>query len=130
MADQKGALRMKALEKMVNSGSNAVAMSNQSEMKHDKRGGLITFGIDYERATKLVLETAVAVCFIIDLKEWDAVAEEIVIDEFEMQKNAILFSYWLMENCELAEDNSLWTYHGEDYTTEGLYKIWHAQTSK
>lgn len=38
----------------------------------------------------------------------------------------ILFSYWLMENCELLEDNSLWRYESEDYTNEGLYKIWAA----
>lgn len=68
---------MKALEKMVNGGSNSVAMSNQFEMKSDKRGGLITFGIDHERAIQVALNTSVAVCFVIDLKEWDKVADEI-----------------------------------------------------
>lgn len=68
---------MKALEKMVNSGSNAVAMSNQFEMNSDRRGGLITFGIDHQRATQVALNTSVAVCFVIDLKEWDKVADEI-----------------------------------------------------
>jgi hypothetical protein len=35
-----------------------------------------------------------------------------------------LFVDWLMENCELAEDNSLWSYNGEDYTNEKLFKIY------
>jgi hypothetical protein len=77
MSNKKGELRMKALEKMVNSGSNSVAMSNQYEMKSDKRGGLITFGIDHERATQVALGASVAVCFVIDLKDWDKVANEI-----------------------------------------------------
>jgi len=34
------------------------------------------------------------------------------------------FVDWLMENCELAEDNSLWSYNGEDYTNEKLYEIY------
>ena len=35
----------------------------------------------------------------------------------------LLFVQWLMENCQLSEDNSLWSYNGEDYTNEGLYAI-------
>jgi len=40
-----------------------------------------------------------------------------------MKENALKFVNWLMDNCELAEDNSLWTYDGEDYTNEKLYEI-------
>ena len=40
-----------------------------------------------------------------------------------MKENALKFLAWLMENCELAKDNSLWTYNGEDYTNEKLYRI-------
>lgn len=36
---------------------------------------------------------------------------------------ALEFVDWLMENCELADDNSLWSYDGEDYTNEKLFKI-------
>lgn len=45
-------------------------------------------------------------------------------EEDEYLNDSVRFSYWLMENCELAEDNSLWVYEGEDYTNEGLYQIW------
>lgn len=58
-------------------------LSNQFEMNSDRRGGLITFGIDHQRATQVVLNTSVAVCFVIDLKEWDKVADEIY--EIEMK---------------------------------------------
>ena len=43
-------------------------------------------------------------------------------------KQTIGFVDWLMENCELADDNSLWTYNGEDYTNEKLYLIYLSQT--
>ncbi|MFA5296585.1 MAG: hypothetical protein WC389_00075 [Lutibacter sp.] len=39
-------------------------------------------------------------------------------------KVTIGFVNWLMENCELAEDNSLWSYNGEDYTNKKLFKIY------
>ena len=55
----------------------------------------------------------------------------IPLDEFnkgtpvaKLQSQASLnFIDWLMENCELANDNSLWSYEGEDYTNERLYEI-------
>ena len=40
-----------------------------------------------------------------------------------MKKHALQFTTWLMENCELAKDNSLWSYNGEDYSLEGIYKV-------
>ena len=33
------------------------------------------------------------------------------------------FTNWLMDNCELSEDNSLWSYNGEDYINEKLLEI-------
>ena len=33
------------------------------------------------------------------------------------------FVDWLMDNCELADDNSLWSYESEDYTNERLFEI-------
>jgi len=44
--------------------------------------------------------------------------------EVDTESDAVLFSYWLMENCELEEDNALWSYDGEDYSNEKLYTIW------
>lgn len=38
--------------------------------------------------------------------------------------HALGFSTWLMENCELADDNSLWSYESEDYSMEGLLTIY------
>ena len=42
----------------------------------------------------------------------------------QITNDALDFAEWLMENCELAEDNSLWSYRGEDYTNERLYQIY------
>lgn len=47
--------------------------------------------------------------------------EQVIVCDFS-------FVDWLMENCELAEDNSLWSYAGEDYTNEKLFKIFKFQT--
>lgn len=38
-------------------------------------------------------------------------------------KESINFATWLMENCDLSEDCSLWSHYGEDYTLEGLYDV-------
>lgn len=38
-------------------------------------------------------------------------------------EQSINFIDWLMTNCELAEDNSLWSYDSEDYTNEKLFEI-------
>ena len=48
--------------------------------------------------------------------------EQINIAKFQRQAS-LNFADWLMENCELAKDNSLWSYEGEDYTNERLYEI-------
>lgn len=40
------------------------------------------------------------------------------------QKQELYFVHWLMDNCELAEDNSLWMYNSEEYSVEGLFKIY------
>jgi len=45
-----------------------------------------------------------------------------------MKEYALQFVNWLMDNCELAEDNSLWTYNSEDYTNEKLYEIFSQQS--
>lgn len=50
-----------------------------------------------------------------------AMIEQVAKESLEMN-DAILFSYWLMEHCELEESNSLWSYDGEDYTNERLYE--------
>jgi len=41
-----------------------------------------------------------------------------------MKTKTLGFVDWLMENCELADDNSLWSYNSEDYTNEKLLKIY------
>ena len=40
------------------------------------------------------------------------------------QEQKLYFVHWLMDNCELAEDNSLWIYNSEEYSVEGLFKIY------
>ncbi len=40
-----------------------------------------------------------------------------------MKKTALDFLYWMMTNCELSKDQSLWSYEGEDYTNGKLFKI-------
>lgn len=45
-------------------------------------------------------------------------------------KHAIKFASWLMENCQLANDNSLWSYKGEDYSLEGIYKVFNQLTNQ
>ena len=39
------------------------------------------------------------------------------------KKTALDFNDWLMTNCEMSEDGTIWSYEGEDYTNEKLYKI-------
>lgn len=39
------------------------------------------------------------------------------------KKKALDFNDWLMTNCTLSEDGTIWSYEGEDYTNEKLYKI-------
>lgn len=36
---------------------------------------------------------------------------------------ALDFAEWLMQNCDLSEDRSLYSYEGEDYTNEKLLEI-------
>lgn len=38
-------------------------------------------------------------------------------------KEVLDFADWLMTNCELSEDGTIWSYDSEDYTNERLYKI-------
>jgi hypothetical protein len=33
------------------------------------------------------------------------------------------FIDWLMTNCELSEDQSIWSYMGEDYSLEGIHEL-------
>lgn len=40
---------------------------------------------------------------------------------------ALDFVDWLMDNCELSEDQSLWSYNSEDYTNEKLFEIFFAE---
>ena len=37
------------------------------------------------------------------------------------------FVDWLMENCQLSEDGTVWSYNGEDYTNEKLFQIFREQ---
>tara|TARA_R110000744_G_scaffold5533_1_gene19684 strand:- start:55 stop:429 length:375 start_codon:yes stop_codon:yes gene_type:complete len=45
---------------------------------------------------------------------------KILTDE-QLKKHSLNFGDWLMNNCDLSEDSSLWSYEGEDYTNEKLY---------
>ena len=38
--------------------------------------------------------------------------------------DSINFTDWLMTNCELSEDQTIWSYDSEDYTLEELHKIY------
>ena len=47
---------------------------------------------------------------------------------FKLQREASLnFTDWLMENCELSEDGTIWSYDSEDYTNERLYEIFESE---
>lgn len=41
-----------------------------------------------------------------------------------MGKDIQDFVHWLMDNCELAEDNSLWRYESEEYSVEGIFEVY------
>ena len=56
-----------------------------------------------------------------NLKDWQLV--NLKVKKSLCGENAIAFLDWVMTNCELANDNSLWTYNGEDWSNEGLYVI-------
>ena len=49
-------------------------------------------------------------------------ASEIVSSE-----QTLGFVDWLMENCELSDDKSLWSYNSEDYTNEKLLLIYYLE---
>jgi hypothetical protein len=51
-----------------------------------------------------------------------------IIPKEEPKQEKIDFVYWLMDNCQLITDsetqeNVLWRYDSEDYTVEGLFKV-------
>lgn len=43
-----------------------------------------------------------------------------------MNKETREFVYWLMDNCELAEDSSLWRYESEEYSVDGIFEVYKA----
>lgn len=49
------------------------------------------------------------------------------VSEIIGSKMSLDFADWLMENCELSEDKSLWSYNSEDYTNEKLFEIFYKQ---
>ena len=46
----------------------------------------------------------------------------IKVSELE-KKEALDFADWLMTNCDLSEDQTIWSYQGEDYSLEGIYEL-------
>lgn len=38
------------------------------------------------------------------------------------------FIDWLMTNCELSEDQTIWSYNSEDYSLEGIYEVYKNHT--
>lgn len=59
-----------------------------------------------------------------NLKTWESAKNRLGVF---IQSRSLDFTDWLMENCELSEDNSLWSYDSEDYTNEKLYEIFLSQ---
>lgn len=47
-----------------------------------------------------------------------------------MKTYSLLFASWLMENCTLAKDQSLWSYNGDDYTLLKLFHVWQEENPK
>lgn len=47
---------------------------------------------------------------------------KVAIEKYATQQS-LNFSDWLMTNCELSEDKTIWSYDSEDYSLEGLYKV-------
>lgn len=41
-----------------------------------------------------------------------------------MKTFSLLFASWLMENCQLSEDQTVWTYNNEEYTLLALFYKW------
>ena len=39
------------------------------------------------------------------------------------KKVAVNFTDWLMTNCELSEDQTIWSYDSEEYSLEGIYNV-------
>lgn len=53
------------------------------------------------------------------IANWNAEKCEIIADDFSLG-----FADWLMCNCQLAEDGTLWSYDSEDWSLEGLLEIY------
>ena len=41
-----------------------------------------------------------------------------------VKSESIDFLDWLMTNCELSEDQTIWSYNSEDYSLEGIYEVY------
>ena len=50
-------------------------------------------------------------------------------DSLKNGKIPIDFIDWLMTNCELSKDQTIWSYDSEDYCIEGIYELFKINTA-
>lgn len=50
------------------------------------------------------------------------------MNEFAKEES-ISFLDWLMTNCDLSEDQTIWSYMGEDYSLEGIHELFIINTA-
>jgi len=63
-----------------------------------------------EKFAKMVLDK--------DIAQWESKCVEIA------DEHAVNFTDWLMINCELSKDKSLYSYDSEDWSLDALLKIY------
>lgn len=59
------------------------------------------------------------------INEWRSDIPRAIEEFYSADKSAmslsIQFNDWLIDNCELSEDKTIWSYNSEDYSTEKLF---------
>lgn len=39
------------------------------------------------------------------------------------KEEVLNFTDWLITNCELSDDQTIWSYDSEDYSLDGIYEV-------
>lgn len=73
-----GQRRLEAIPVMVQQNNPGCALASTIVSQNlSKQGGLITFGVPTDQFHKILDGKSVAICFVMDLAEWDKIANEI-----------------------------------------------------
>lgn len=75
----------------------------------------------------IVLSVVLLTIFLVFIRQFlvtltKQIEEDEYLEVLEFEK--LSFLNWVIDNCELAEDNSFWIYNSENYTSEGLLRIY------